>query len=233
MLLFLTGFVCILGVSLQGAEAASCHLREIDLCLATVLLSATEGVPGNDDDLDKICEPVQEGMECIGNYSATCFTPLLQEVYEMVMAEPRKYQTLMCTRGTDERAMYLKNAPCLQRALATDNVKPHLEDLIAALETAAEAKFQNRIPTLCCGIQRMYKNILDIVRSNCGEAVLDEGSKLIGISASSLSDIFCRGYEHDSDQCSGVLPPSGTPSKGDQSNVQLIQFMNTAIANWQ
>lgn len=44
------------GVSLQGAEAASCHLREVDLCLATVLLGASEGIPANDEELDKVCE---------------------------------------------------------------------------------------------------------------------------------------------------------------------------------
>ncbi|XP_015926681.1 uncharacterized protein [Parasteatoda tepidariorum] len=233
MLLFLTGFVCILGVTLQTTDAASCHLREVDLCLATVLLSATEGVPGNDDDLDRICEPVQEGMECMGNYSASCFTPLLQEVYDMLMAEPKKYQNSICSRGTDERALYLKHAPCFQKALSTDNVKPHLEDLMAALEAAAEAKFQQRVPTMCCGLQRLYNNMLGIVKSNCGDEVLKEGDKLIGMSVSSLSDIFCRGYEPDSPKCNGILPPSGTPSKGGESKVQIIQFMNTAIANWQ
>lgn len=28
----------------------------------------------------------------------------MQEVFDMVMAEPKKYQNLMCTHGTDERA---------------------------------------------------------------------------------------------------------------------------------
>lgn len=53
--------------------------------------------------------PVQEGIECMGNYSQSCFTPLFQEVFDMVMAEPKKYQSLMCTHGTDERSSKWNN----------------------------------------------------------------------------------------------------------------------------
>ncbi|GFR05245.1 u13-Nephitoxin-Nsp1a_1 [Trichonephila clavata] len=233
MLFVLSLVLCALGASLQGAEAASCHLREVDLCLATVLLGASEGIPADEEELDKVCEPVQEGIECIGNYSSSCFTPLLQEVFDMVISEPKKYQNLMCTHGTNERAEYLKQAPCLQKALSQDNMKPHLEDLMAALEKAAEDKFQNRVPIMCCGLQRMYKNLLDIVEAQCGKGVIDQGGMLIGMSASSISDIFCRGYEPGAAQCNGLLPPSGTPSQGSNSKIQLIQFLNTAISNWQ
>ncbi|XP_035214759.1 uncharacterized protein LOC118188428 isoform X2 [Stegodyphus dumicola] len=231
-MLFLVATVACLVASMHGVAAESCHMREVDLCLATVLVSATEGVPATDEEIDKVCEPVQEGMECMGNYSKSCFTPLLQEVYDMVMAEPMKYQTLMCTHGTDERAQYLKNAPCFQKVLSNDNVRPHLEDLMAALEKATESKFQDRIPIMCCGIQRLFKVTVDMVEKQCGKGVLEEGSMLIGMSASSLSDVFCRGYTPDSPKCA-LLPPSGTPSKGTESKVQLIQFMNTALANWQ
>lgn len=44
------------GASVHEAEAASCHMREVDLCVATMLLSATEGVPATDEDIDKVCE---------------------------------------------------------------------------------------------------------------------------------------------------------------------------------
>ncbi|KAF8767661.1 uncharacterized protein LOC129967034 [Argiope bruennichi] len=233
MFFVLSLVVCALGVSLQGAEAASCHLREVDLCLATVLLGASEGIPANDEELDKVCEPVQEGIECIGNYSASCFTPLLQEVFDMAMYEPKKYQNLMCTHGTDERAEYLKHAPCLQKALSNDNVRPHLEDLMAGLEKAAESQFQDRVPIMCCGLQRMYKNLLDIVEGQCGKGVVDQGGALIGMSASSISDIFCRGYEPGTPRCGSLLPPQGTQSQGSNSKIQLIQFLNTAISSWQ
>ncbi|KAG8192233.1 hypothetical protein JTE90_014092 [Oedothorax gibbosus] len=235
MLFFLSLVLCVAVPlsQLPTAEAASCHLREVDLCTATILLGAAEGVPGNEEDLDRICEPIQEGFECITNYSKSCFTPLLQEVFDMVIVEPKKYQDLMCTHGTDERAEYLKHAPCFQKALSNDNMRPHLEDLMSALEKATESEFQNRIPVMCCGIQRMYGNIMNIIEAECGKKVIEEGSVLIGLSASSIGDMFCKGYTPDSPKCSGILPPSGTPSKGSESKVQLIQFLNTAIANWQ
>ncbi|GBL96449.1 hypothetical protein AVEN_43756-1 [Araneus ventricosus] len=233
MFFVLSLVVCALGVSLQGAEAASCHLREVDLCLATVMLGASEGIPANDEELDKVCEPIQEGIECIGNYSVSCFTPLLQEVHDMVMTEPKKYQNLMCSHGTDERAAYLKHAPCLQKALSNDNVRPHMEDLMAALEKAAESKFQDRVPIMCCGLQRMYKNLLDIVEGQCGKGVVDQGGALIGMSASSISDVFCRGYEPGTPRCTSLLPPPGSQSQGSNSKIQLIQFLNTAISSWQ
>ncbi|XP_054714562.1 uncharacterized protein LOC129224167 [Uloborus diversus] len=232
MMLLFTSVICFLGLSMQTAEAASCHMREVDLCLATVLLSATEGVPVTDEDVDKTCEPIQEGIECMGNYSQSCFTPLFQEVFDMVIAEPKKYQSLMCTPGTDERARYLKNAPCFRKVLSNDNVRPHIEDLMTALEKATDSKFQDRIPIMCCGMQRMFKAALNMVEQQCGKAVIEDGNMMIGMSASSLSDIFCRGYEPDTPKCA-LLPPSGTPSKGSDSKLQIIQFINTALANWQ
>jgi hypothetical protein len=207
-------------------------MREVDLCIATMLLSATEGVPATDEEVDRVCEPVQEGIDCMGNYSASCFTPLFQEVFDMVMAEPKKYQNLMCTHGTEERARYMKNAPCFQKTLSGDNIRPHIEDLMAALEAATEANFQERIPIMCCGIQRMFKATTSMVEAQCGKAVLDEGGMMIGMSFTALSDVFCRGYEPESSKCSS-LPPSGTPSRGSESKLQIIQFMNTAISNLQ
>lgn len=44
--------------SIQGSQAASCHMREVDLCVATMAMSATDGVPGNDEELDRVCEYV-------------------------------------------------------------------------------------------------------------------------------------------------------------------------------
>nr|ALJ10938.1 putative secreted salivary gland peptide [Dolomedes sulfureus] len=86
---------------------------------------------------------------------------------------------------------------------------------------------------MCCGIQRMFKVTTNMVEAQCGKDVLDEGGMMIGMSFSALSDVFCRGYEPESPKCSGILPPSGTPSKGSESKLQLIQFLNTAISNLQ
>lgn len=44
---------------------------------------------------------------------------------------------------------YLKNAPCFQKVMSGDNIRPHMEDLMTALETATEAEFQKRIPIMC------------------------------------------------------------------------------------
>lgn len=79
----------------------------------------------------------------------------------------------------------------------------------------------------------MFKATTDMVEDQCGKDVLDEGGMMIGMSVSSMSDIFCKGYEANSPKCSGILPPSGTPSKGSESKLQLIQFMNTALSNLQ
>lgn len=219
-------------LAVYGGVDANCHLREMDLCTATMLIAGTEGVPGNDEEMDRVCEPVIEGFECVGNYSKLCFTPLMQEIFEMVMAEPRDMQKQLCTHGTDQRAQYLKNAPCFQKVLAVDNIRPHIDDFLAALEKATEVKFDQRIPILCCGIQRMFGVVVDMVRAECGEGVLEEGSAMIGLPIASLQNMFCRGFERGSSKCAEILPPPGTQSKGTNSDNQLIRFVSSALANF-
>nr|AIW62659.1 hypothetical protein [Scytodes thoracica] len=156
----------------------------------------------------------------------------MQELFDMIVAEPQAMQKQMCTHGTDERAQYLKNAPCFQKVLSNDNLKPHIDDFMAALEKATEVKFDQRIPAVCCGFQRFFTSMINLVEEDCGTKVLDEGSLMLGLSVTSISDMFCKGYQKGSPKCEGILPPSGSPYKGVESDNQLIRFVASAMANF-
>lgn len=58
----------------EWVSAQNCHLRELDLCSATLLLfnQNPSGVATTDNELDKQCGFLSEAQGCFNNFTTRC-----------------------------------------------------------------------------------------------------------------------------------------------------------------
>lgn len=189
----------------------SCHLRELDLCSASV--AGMKGVPVNEEEVDKFCGYANEAFECFTSYTDKCMTPLQKELVAYAMGDGHKATAdKFCTHGNDLRTNYLKQAPCLAKAHTAG--KSCAVDGQVALEKIEEAAFQDKVTVACCAYARFKKCTEDTVQKTCGEEAVQYGKQMVHMLTSNLVDVVCQGFETNP-RCSTLLPPPGTQPKNN------------------
>lgn len=216
-------------VVIVGASAQSCHLRELDLCSATLLLfnQNPSGVATTDNELDKQCGFLKEAQGCFSNFTSRCTTPLQRELLAFGTEGSNELFKEFCTKGTKIRLEYLKHAPCLGQT--QPDQKRCLNDVQTGLEKISEAKFNDRISTGCCVYARYQECTQGAIEKKCGKDAVEFGQLLIRMAASNLPDTICKGYEKNP-VCNTLLPPRGTRPTG-KSNSVLSRLFSAYLGN--
>jgi len=204
----------------------SCHLRELDLCAATLLVFTQNpsGIAITDNELNKQCGYLREADTCLRNFTKRCTTPLQRELISFVTEGSSRLLKEYCSVGTQLRQSYLKHAPCLNQAQKTQ--KTCMKDLQAALETVANVEWDKRIPVGCCSYRRFSKCVENKVESRCGKEAVEFMKLLLRMALSRLPDIICQGYGAENQECRALLPPAGTNPKGARSNSVLSRLFS-------
>ncbi|GFT84727.1 uncharacterized protein TNCV_2767351 [Trichonephila clavipes] len=231
---FLSQLLLAIGVfaaAFHSGSCQSCHLRELDLCAATLVLfnQSPTGVATNEPDLNRQCTYINEAEQCFKNFTVRCMTPLQRELLGFVSEGSEKLLNEYCTPGTDLRANYLKHAPCLNDAHSLQ--KDCLTDLQAAMETISTSDFQKRIPMACCGYQRYMTCARNTVEKKCGKAAVDFMQLLLRNAVSRLPDIVCTGYGSENHECHKLLPHPGTQPQGSKSDSTLSRLFAAYLGN--
>lgn len=119
----------------------SCHLRELDLCAASmlVLTQAPSGLASNDAEINKQCQHLREADSCLRNYSRRCMTPMQRELMSLASNSTLGLMDEYCTRGSKLRQNYLKHATCFNQLQKKQEHKGCLRDLQASLELLGSA----------------------------------------------------------------------------------------------
>jgi len=213
-----------------GVHSQSCHLRELDLCGATLLLfnQNPSGVATTDAELDKQCGFLKEAQGCFANFTTRCTTPLQRELIAFGTEGSKEVFDQFCTRGTDIRKKYLKHAPCLGQTMPEQ--KKCLNEVQVGLEKVSEVKFQDRVPTGCCTYQRYNTCVTKAISSKCGNEAVEFGQILIKAAASDLPEVMCQGFGADNPKCKTLLPPIGTKPSG-KSNSVLSRLFSAYLGN--
>lgn len=83
----------------------ACHLRELDLCAASLLLfnQNPSGVATTDAEVDKQCGFLKESQECFKNFTTRCTTPLQRELIGFVSEGSQELFKQFCSKGTEIR----------------------------------------------------------------------------------------------------------------------------------
>jgi len=221
VLVFIAAFCCY-----QVNAQATCHLRELDLCAATLLVftQSPSGIATGDNELDKQCGYLKEADTCLRNYTRRCTTPLQRELVTFITEGSTRLMKDYCTRGSQLRQHYLKHATCLNQA--TRGQKGCIKDLQAAFEVITSVEWDKRVPSGCCAYRQFMKCTENLIESKCGKEAVEFTKILMRIALSRLPDIMCQGYGPNTSTCKSLLPPPGTLPKGSRSSSVLSRLFS-------
>jgi len=210
---------------------SSCHLRELDLCLASGLASG-QNLPTTVAEINKQCNGMKEMNECIGNYSRRCSTKSMREFMRSVTSQGdvKSWYSEFCTKdNSEEREKYLKHAVCLNSA--QKDARSCMRDLTVALDKAINSDIENRIPEMCCAVRRMRKCSSDIIEAKCGKDGMKYSSQMLqSVAGTRIPEIACRDYDPSSQRCQSILPAPGSKPGNTKSNSVLSRLLNTYSA---
>ncbi|XP_013775181.1 uncharacterized protein LOC106460044 [Limulus polyphemus] len=215
----------LLVVATYEVYTLECHMRELDICAASLLLfNQDDDVAQSEDELDIQCSYIREAQQCLQNYTNHCMTPIQRELMDFTSEGSQNLLKDYCTVGSEIRNNYLKNSNCLNEA--NKEARSCLTDLQAALDAIGNAEFNSRVTTACCGYQRYMECVRETINRKCGADLVNFTQELLRMAVSRLPDIVCSGYEPDSSVCKDALPPPGTPPIGSNSNSPLSRLFS-------
>ncbi|XP_022247643.1 uncharacterized protein LOC106464231 isoform X2 [Limulus polyphemus] len=203
-------------------HALSCHLNELDICVATLFFSQKEGFAETENELNRQCSFIQETQQCLKNYTQLCMTSVQRDLLDFVGEGTDLLVKEYCSNGTDIRRRYLEKSSCLNEA--TKNLSLCLNDLQVGLDTIGVATFDKRVPTTCCTYQRYLECVGKTVEDQCGEEAVKFLQELLRIAVCHLPDVICTGYGPQNKECVKLLPPSGTEPKGSRTKSVLSRL---------
>lgn len=222
----------------------SCHLRELDLCAATLLVftQSPGGLATSDGEIAKQCGHLREANGCFANYTRRCMTPLQRELISFAANSSMDLLDEYCTRGSKLRSGYLKHAKCLNQVQKSDQ-KVCMRDLQASLElltpptspagnsTSRQPKEATgdqgkRLQLACCTYRRFESCLGHQMEKKCGKETLQFVQSILRRVTSRLPETLCRNYKPDGQECRALLPKAGATPRGAKSNSIVSRLLS-------
>ncbi|XP_015781687.1 uncharacterized protein LOC107359669 [Tetranychus urticae] len=227
MLLIVAILIISFGSQAINGQTGSCHMRELDLCTATLLVFTqnTQGLQGTEAEIDRQCGYIREAQSCRQNYTRRCVTSLQRELVDFVIEGGKSLADEFCTPGTEIRAEYKRHARCLSEARSQS--KQCIKDLQRSLEELTQTSWDNRVAMACCGYNRFQECVTVSILNRCGQAALDLSRKIVRLSSSRLPEMLCQSYPYTSAKCGEILPPEGLEPLGARSNSVLSRIFSS------
>lgn len=223
--------VFLLAIAAKEVSSQACHLREVDLCVAIGMFHyQSNGIPPDDEKVSEWCETMTEVKECMGNFSAKCLSPLQRELMGL-MSGSDEIANELCTEGSEIRTNYLSHAECLAEGSETDEFKGHMKDVQVVIESMFDVPFKQRFPLMCCGFRRFHIATEAATAKRCGEGSVDMIRNIMKMITTDLPETICQRFDPAAEECTSIMPPSGTPSKGADNKTQLGKLMDTVFGN--
>ncbi|XP_076357500.1 uncharacterized protein LOC143250591 [Tachypleus tridentatus] len=213
----------LIAVTPYHLQVLSCHLNELDICVATLFFSQKEGFAHAEEELNRQCLFIKEAQQCLNNYTQRCMTSVQRELLDFVGEGTTLLIKEYCSNGTDVRRRYLEKSFCLNEA--TKNLSLCLSDLQVGLDTIGVATFDKRVATTCCTYQRYMECVRKTVEDQCGVEAVKFLQELLRIAVCHLPDVICSGYGSQNKECMELLPESGTEPKGSRTKSVLSRLL--------
>jgi len=216
-------FVAFCAAQVRGQN---CHLREMDLCAASLLVltqSPQGGAGTTEKDLDRQCSFIKETETCIRNFTKNCMTEDQQQLANFLFDGTTKLQKDYCTTGSALRKGYLKHSGCLNAVQKEQ--KPCIKDLQVAFEEVTSAKWDMRMGLACCAYRRVRACTEKIMQEKCEEGAIDFFTDLGQAMLGRLPELMCDEFTAESATCK-QLPPVGSAPKGGRSTSILNRLLS-------
>lgn len=226
--------------SQEGTSTGPCHLRELDLCAASLLvfLQSPDGMATTEQEINRQCVHVREADQCFNSYTRRCMTPIQRQLVSLSTNGTVQVANEYCRRGSPLRLTYLKHSKCLNQVQRKEQ-KSCMRDLQAALELLSVSPTSSsssspsnstlgpgRQLTLgCCAFKRFESCIGNHIEKRCGKEAIQFVQLTFRRLTSRLPETMCRSYRPDSSECRAILPKSGTIPKGAKSSSIISRLM--------
>lgn len=231
----------------SGQSGASCHLRELDLCAASMLVftQAPNGLATNDAEINKQCFHLNEAGSCLKNYTRRCMTPIQRELMTFVSNSSFQMLDEYCTKGSKLRQSYLKHAQCLNQLHKRQEHKSCMRDLQAALElltsnqlagSSSKPELQKppiqgdtngkRLQLACCAFRRLESCLGDQTERRCGKETIQFIQTVMRRATSRMPELLCRNYKPEGAECRALLPKIGVTPRGSKSNSIISRLLS-------
>lgn len=253
LLINLDGFI--LHVEAQSSNGGSCHLRELDLCAASMLVftQAPNGLATNDNDINKQCLHLKDADSCLRNYTRRCMTPVQREVTTFMSNSSLQLLDEYCTKGSKLRQTYLKHSKCLNEIQKKQEHKSCMRDLQNSLEiltsnqhlptskqelqkqkrfsdksqfSDTDASSGKRLQLACCTFRRFEVCLGTQMEKRCGKETIQFVKTVMRRATSRLPETVCRNFKPDGAECLALLPKSGLAPKGSRSNSVISRLLS-------
>lgn len=215
----------------SSSNTGSCHLRELDLCAASLLvfLQAPSGLATTEQEINKQCLHIKEADNCMANYTRRCMTPIQRQMTNMATNSTIQLGTDYCTKGSNFRNTYLKHVTCINQVQKREQ-KGCMRDLQAALELLSSGfgSLENgkRLSLGCCAYKRFESCFGDQLEKRCGKDTVGFVQTTMRRAISRIPETVCRPYRADTSECRSLLPKIGTIPKGSKSNSIISRLMS-------
>lgn len=133
----------------DSRQEESCHLRELDLCLASVAVFTQNNNPHpiTNTEINRQCKLLMETETCLGNFTHRCMTEQQGPLFNLFLDGGLDSIRDLCKPHSKLRDSYLKHGDCINAQNKGQRVC--LKDFQASLEKAVEIEWQERLKLGC------------------------------------------------------------------------------------
>lgn len=135
--------------SRESRQEEGCHLRELDLCLASVAVF-TQNIhshPVNNAELTRQCKILVETETCLANFTRRCMTDMQTQLFNMLADGGLDTIRDLCKPSSKIRESYLRHADCIQKQNREQKIC--MRDFQVSLEKAVDVDWQDRLKLGC------------------------------------------------------------------------------------
>lgn len=198
-----------------GVQSDGCHLRELDLCFASLASFARpSGIARNEADLDHQCSFLLETEECVEDYVDDCMPEVMQQLVDQFLSVVSELRVDLCSTNSSTnsslRSNFLQYGECVSTMLQEG--KPCFKDVSVAFDMVSsnETAAKDRIGLSCCATARLNTCMKEITLEKCGEETWNFMDDMKNRVTGRIMSIMCEDYTEEHELCL-TLPEPGTP----------------------
>lgn len=209
----------------------SCHLRELDICAASlfVFVQSPDGMATSDQEINKQCNHIQDADQCFKNFTRRCMTPIQRQIVNFGANSTLQVAAEYCQKSSTFRSNYLKHSKCMNQVQKKEQ-KGCMRDLQVALEILSSSQTQfegnKRLAFGCCAFKRFESCFGVHLEKRCGKDAMGFVQSTFNRITSRLPEMVCRTYRADSTECRLILPKPGSIPRGAKSNSVISRLMS-------
>lgn len=135
--------------SRDSRQEEGCHLRELDLCLASIAVftQSSNPHPITQNEINRQCKVLLETESCLSNYTKRCMTDNQAQLVDLLADGGLDVLRDLCKPHSKTHSLYMKHGDCINRQHKTQKVC--LKDFQVSLEKAVDIDWQDRLKLAC------------------------------------------------------------------------------------